>query len=493
MSIIVSHQERANLRSQLLEHFGFKRFRLGQEEAVASAMQGKDTVVVMPTGSGKSLCYQLPGLALEGTTVVVSPLLALMKDQADALARRGFPVAEVNSTLNDRQSRLAEEAIEVGLPEFVFTTPERMADPEFREVLKRRKLDLFVIDEAHCISQWGHDFRPDYLDLGHAIDDLGKPPVLAMTATATPEVIDDIVESLHIPDAELVHTGFYRPNLSLSVQKAQGEEAKRNALLHLLSGAEGTGIVYCATVKAVEELTDFLDGLGLPVTCYHGRLSQKRRAESQDRFMKGEVRAMIATNAFGLGIDKPDIRFVVHYHIPGTIEAYYQEFGRAGRDGDPARGVLIYDPADRALQSFFRGKLPDAEDLVNAHHTVSRLADDPVAPNLSALMEISPLPKTRLRVCLSMLERFGLVRQEKGRRYRTVRSELLPGEARRLASRFREREERGKLKQHQMIEYAESRGCRWMGLLDYFGNEELPGRACGHCDRCEGLVDRAAG
>jgi ATP-dependent DNA helicase RecQ len=486
MSIIVSHQERASLRSQLREHFGFKGFRLGQEEAVASAMQGKDTVVVMPTGSGKSLCYQLPGLALEGTTVVVSPLLALMKDQADALARRGFPVAEVNSTLNDRQALLAEEAIEVGLPEFVFTTPERMANPEFREVLKRRKIDLFVIDEAHCISQWGHDFRPDYLDLGHAIDDLGRPPVLAMTATATPEVIDDILESLLIPDAELVHTGFYRPNLALSVRKAEGEEAKRNALLHLLNEAEGTGIVYCATVKAVEELTAFFEGLRLPVVSYHGRLSHRKRAEAQDRFMRGEVRAMIATNAFGLGIDKPDIRFVIHYHIPGTIEAYYQEFGRAGRDGEPASGILLFDPADRALQSFFRGKLPDAEDLVNAHHTVSRLAEEPKAPTLSDLMKISPLPKTRLRVCLSMLIRFGMIQQEKGKRYRTIRNTLLPSEARRLAARFREREERGKLKQHQMLEYAESRSCRWQVLLDYFGNEEVLDRACGRCDRCSG-------
>lgn len=484
MSIIVSTEERINLRGKLLEHFGFKRFREGQVEAVASAMQGKDTLVVMPTGSGKSLCYQLPGLALDGTTVVVSPLLSLMKDQADALAKRGYPVAEVNSTLNDRQTKLAEEAIEVGLPEFIFTTPERMADPEFRAVLKRRKLDLFVIDEAHCISHWGHDFRPDYLELGHAIDDLGNPPVLAMTATATPEVIEDILESLHIPEAELVHTGFYRPNLTLEVLSARGEEEKRNTLLHTLSNAEGTGIVYCATVKAVEELTEFLDGLGLPVASYHGRKSHRARAKAQDQFMRGEVRAMIATNAFGLGIDKPDIRFVIHYHIPGTLEAYYQEIGRAGRDGEPSRCVMIHDPADRALQSFFRGKLPTAEDLMNAHHAVARFADAEHAPALSELMKISPLPKTRFRVCLGMLTRFGLVSVDSSRRYRVLRNELRLNEAERLASRFREREERGRLKQHQINEFAESRRCRWQSMLDYFRQDEVQEDPCGHCDSC---------
>jgi ATP-dependent DNA helicase RecQ len=208
--------------------------------------------------------------------------------------------------------------------------------------------------------------------------------------------------------------------------------------------------------------------------------------------MSDEVQALIATNAFGLGIDKPNIRYVIHYHIPGTLEAYYQEFGRAGRDGNPANGVLLYDSADRSLQSFFRGKLPEAQDLINAFHTVSRLSDEPRAPNLTDLMPISPLPKNRLRICLGMLERFGFVRLEKGHRYRTIRAQLLPSEADRLASRFREREERGRLKQHQMNEYAQSRRCRWGVLLDYFGQVEPIELPCGHCDLCIGSTPQPA-
>ena len=488
MSIIVSPEERLGLRRKLREHFGFTRFRAGQEQAIASAMHGQDTLVVMPTGSGKSLCYQLPALALDGTTVVVSPLLALMKDQADALAKRGFPVAEVNSTLNDRQVKLAEEAIDCGLPEFIFTTPERMADEAFREVLKRRKLDLFVIDEAHCISQWGHDFRPDYLDLGHAIDDLGRPPVLALTATATPEVVEDIVEALRLHEVEVVHTGFYRPNLMLSVVRAEGDDAKRNTLIRELERFEGTGIIYCATVKAAEDLTAFLGGIGLSVASYHGRMGLKQRAEAQDRFMNGEVRALVATNAFGLGIDKPDIRFVVHYHIPGTLEGYYQEVGRAGRDGERARGLLLFDPADHALQSFFRGKFPDADDLVNAHHTLARLANEPEAPTLADLKKISPLPPMRLRICLGLLERHGLVRQVPGRRYALARGEITLGEAQRLADRFRDRDQRARLKQHRMAEFVEGRCCRWNFVLDYFGrDEDIEANNCGHCDHCDDL------
>jgi len=229
------------LRAKLREHFGFRKFRPGQAEAVQSAMEGKDTLVIMPTGSGKSLCYQLPSLVLEGTTIVVSPLISLMKDQADNLRENGIPVVEINSTLSESELREAEERIESGEVEFIYTTPERMADPDFRAMLKKLELDMFVVDEAHCVSQWGHDFRPDFLTLGQAIQDLGSPPVFAVTATATEDVIEDILTQLRIPDAEIVHTGFYRNNLHLATTSAQGDEEKRKLLLELLQRNEATG------------------------------------------------------------------------------------------------------------------------------------------------------------------------------------------------------------------------------------------------------------
>src|SRR5262245_8409115 len=259
------------LQAKLEERFGLKSFRAGQAEAVGATIAGRDVVVIMPTGSGKSLCYQLPALEMAGTTVVVSPLIALMKDQADRLRGRGLTVAEMNSAVPTARLREFEEAIAAGRADFVFGTPERLADPAFRELLRRRPVGLFVVDEAHCISQWGHDFRPDFLTLGDAIDDLGRPPVLALTATATPAVIDDVLMRLRIPDAAVVHTGFYRTNLHLSVFPVTGEAEKRLKLLQLLQESPGeTTIVYCGTVKAVEELTEFLASQNLVVAGYHG-------------------------------------------------------------------------------------------------------------------------------------------------------------------------------------------------------------------------------
>src|SRR5438067_5283135 len=280
------------LRERIREYFGFRKFRPGQAEAVHSALRGRDTLVVMPTGSGKSLCFQLTALALDGITVVVSPLISLMKDQVDNLLDNGIWAVGMNSTLTPPQQIAAEKDIVLGRAFIVYVTPERLADPRFRELLKARKVELVVVDEAHCVSQWGHDFRPDYLALGEAIDDLGRPPVMALTATATPDVIEDILAQLRMPDAEVVHTGFYRPNLELNVVQTRGDAEKRALLLEQLQKTEGTGIIYSATVRAVEELTAFLKSAGLAVAGYHGRLSARRRAEAQDRFMADEFKAL---------------------------------------------------------------------------------------------------------------------------------------------------------------------------------------------------------
>jgi ATP-dependent DNA helicase RecQ len=475
---------RAALTSKLREYFGFRRFRPGQETVVRSALAGRDTLVLMPTGSGKSLCFQLPALELDGSTLVVSPLIALMKDQTEALQRKGFRAIAFNSTLPARERQEAEEALIRGETEFVYTTPEQLSKPAFRGLLRQAAIDLFVVDEAHCVSHWGHDFRPEYLELGTVIDELGHPTVLAMTATATDEVVDDILRQLRIPDAEIVHMGFCRPNLHLGVIPATDEAARRDHLAERLADETGSGIIYVATVRAVGELTEFLQGRGFSIASYHGRMRAADRAASQDQFMSGAVPIMVATNAFGLGIDKPDIRFVIHANLPGSIEAFYQEFGRAGRDGEPSRCTLLYLPDDRQLHSFFQSRrYPDAEDLVNAHHALRRIAED--LPRLEDVQAISPLPRTRLKVAMSLFRAKGIVKEDLAGHLHLLEPDLTHDDLSRVARDYEERDVRDRLKLQRLVDYAETRGCRWRHLLDYFGEDQQSSEDCGHCDRCE--------
>ena len=361
----------ADAVAALREHFGFEDFREGQREVVAAILEGKDAVVVMPTGSGKSLCYQLPALILDGATIVVSPLIALMKDQVDALHARQLPATFINSSIAEREQWSRIEGLRRGEFKLVYVAPERFRSSRFLQTLQSVSVSLFAVDEAHCISTWGHDFRPDYLRLKNIIPLLGKPQTLALTATATPYVRSDIIQQLGLVGPEAFVSGFDRPNLTIDVVHTEKEREKVARIKRLAKTHDGSGIIYASTRKAVEQVTSELRALGLAVSAYHAGLSDSARVKAQEEFMAGRTQMIVATNAFGMGIDKPDIRFVAHYQMPGSIEAYYQEIGRAGRDGLPSSCVLLFNYADKNTHDFFiEGSYPTPELARNIYNAL---------------------------------------------------------------------------------------------------------------------------
>lgn len=467
-------------RETLRERFGHDAFLPGQEEVIRSVMDGRDALVVLPTGSGKSLMYQLPAVLLDGLTLVVSPLIALMKDQRDKLLDAGVDVLTVHSALKASERHAVTEALEQGDGEILYVAPERFRDRAFFDLLLERGVTLLVIDEAHCISQWGHDFRPDYMMLGSIAERLGRPPIMALTATATADVQRDITEQLGLRDPHRLVFDLIRPNLHLELERTVNDEQKRAALARLLDETDGTGIVYFATVKEAEAAFEELEGR-YDLALYHGKRTGKQRREAQDAFMAGEVKAVFATNAFGLGIDKPDIRFVLHYHLPGSLEAYYQEVGRAGRDGEHARCVILYREEDRRIQSYFLGgKYPSLEEAAQVARVMNGLQRGE-ALSLDAVAEAADVPARKARILLTLLKSEGAVGEYRGGGWERLVDDVAQTDLEAHLTDYEARGTADREKLDAMVSYCRNAQCRSRFIREYFGEESTAGD-CGHCD-----------
>jgi len=394
-----------------LARFGLSSFRPGQEEVISAVLAGHDCMCIMPTGGGKSLCFQLPAIVRHGVTLVISPLIALMKDQVDALTSLDIKATFINSSLPPAEQRARLDSMAAGQYDLIYIAPERLRNSRFQEAVGKTRVQLLAVDEAHCISEWGHDFRPDYSRLGRFRQRLGFPQTIALTATATPEVRKDVVAQLLLREPKVFVSGFARDNLHFEVQEPIGTGEKDDMLLDFLRENPGAGIVYASTRKKCGAITDLIaEELQRSVGFYHAGLLPEDRRRIQEDFMQDRVQVMVATNAFGMGIDKPDLRFVVHYNMPGTLEAYYQEAGRAGRDGKPSRCLLLYSYQDRFIQEFFiENAYPSREVVATVYDYLRSLDEDPIEITLEDLKERLELPvgTEGIGACERLLEKCG--------------------------------------------------------------------------------------
>ncbi len=481
--------------SRVLEtSFGFGSLRPGQEEVIVSVLQGEAVVSVMPTGAGKSLCYQLPAALLAekgGISIVVSPLIALMKDQVDSLLARGVRTAALTSAASPAEQTQILQGIRQGNYELIYVAPERFHSGRFMSALSdiQDRIALLAIDEAHCISEWGHDFRPAYRRLGQVIQELKPPYLLAVTATATPEVRADIAKQLGIPSPTLYVRGFSRPNLVFSVEHCGGAKDKGQRIIdRVLKRKGGSAVVYAATRKNAERYAADLVSAHVKARAYHAGLDDRQRNAIQDEFMQGDIDVIVATNAFGMGVDKTDVRLVVHADLPRSIEAYYQEAGRAGRDGDPADCVLLFNHGDVRLQEFLIDASFPSAALLRGMWKLLRENPGLMASQLSGYQLPGDPHDSTVSSALRILQRHGYVLDEMGS-LEAMKPGQLPGDYPDFdpeASERRAEVERSKLK--IMMEYSYHAACRHGFVLDYFGEERTADtQSCSACDNCQGL------
>ncbi len=469
------------LRRAAKSLFGWTALRPHQLAAMRAVMKRRDALVVLPTGAGKSAIYQIPASLIPGPTVVISPLLALQQDQIAALNERQRPelrAVRISSDESSAQQAEAVEEIRAGRAEFLFITPEQLANPDRMAEVRSLKPALVAIDEAHCISAWGHDFRPDYLALGHLIEGIGRPPVVALTATASPPVRDDIVARLRLREPEIVVSGLDRPNLFLEVAHCPTEDYRWRRLITLLQDDERPGIIYVPTRRAAEELAARLTEAGFPSKYYHGGMASGARAELHEAFLADQVPIMVATSAFGMGIDKPNIAWVVHMALPDSPDSYFQEIGRAGRDGEPARVLLLWQAEDVGLQRYFTGGLPDENELRDLSALLRRRAS-----TKKELRELTGLGARKLGQYLALLEQVGAAEPRGRQRLGAPRYSPTPVEAAAAALAEAERQQTVTRSRTDMMRaFAETTACRGQTLLAYFGEQMT--EVCGHCDNC---------